>query len=75
MNTPSVDLTRKCASRTGRGLGPWGSGLLDPSVSIVRPRSCGFSSKHPEHLMWRRILTILVARNREFYRDRAGLSW
>ncbi|SDW20547.1 ABC transporter permease [Thiocapsa roseopersicina] len=25
--------------------------------------------------MWRRILTILVARNREFYRDRAGLSW
>jgi ABC-type multidrug transport system permease subunit len=25
--------------------------------------------------MWRRILTILIARNREFYRDRAGLSW
>jgi ABC-type multidrug transport system permease subunit len=25
--------------------------------------------------MWTRILTILVARNREFYRDRAGLSW
>ncbi|AFL74518.1 ABC transporter permease [Thiocystis violascens] len=25
--------------------------------------------------MWRRILAILVARNREFYRDRAGLSW
>ena len=25
--------------------------------------------------MWRRILAILGARNREFYRDRAGLSW
>jgi ABC-type multidrug transport system permease subunit len=25
--------------------------------------------------MWTRILTILIARNREFYRDRAGLSW
>jgi ABC-2 type transport system permease protein len=25
--------------------------------------------------MWRRILAILNARNREFYRDRAGLSW
>ncbi len=25
--------------------------------------------------MWRRIVTILIARNREFYRDRAGLSW
>ena len=25
--------------------------------------------------MWRRILAILWARNREFYRDRAGLSW
>jgi ABC-type multidrug transport system permease subunit len=25
--------------------------------------------------MWRRILAILKARNREFYRDRAGLSW
>jgi ABC-2 type transport system permease protein len=25
--------------------------------------------------MWRRILAILRARNREFYRDRAGLSW
>jgi ABC-type multidrug transport system permease subunit len=25
--------------------------------------------------MWRRILSILIARNREFYRDRAGLSW
>jgi ABC-2 type transport system permease protein len=25
--------------------------------------------------MWRRILTILIARNREFYRDRAGLGW
>lgn len=25
--------------------------------------------------MWRRILSILVARNREFYRDRAGLGW
>ncbi|NCA71149.1 MAG: ABC transporter permease [Sphingobacteriia bacterium] len=25
--------------------------------------------------MWRRIRAILVARNREFYRDRAGLSW
>ncbi|MBK1644174.1 ABC transporter permease [Thiocapsa imhoffii] len=25
--------------------------------------------------MWRRILTIFIARNREFYRDRAGLSW
>lgn len=25
--------------------------------------------------MWRRILAILVARNREFYRDRAGLGW
>jgi len=25
--------------------------------------------------MWRRIRAILVARNREFYRDRAGLGW
>ena len=25
--------------------------------------------------MWRRILAILVARNREFYRDKAGLGW
>lgn len=25
--------------------------------------------------MWHRILAILVARNREFYRDRAGLGW
>jgi ABC-2 type transport system permease protein len=25
--------------------------------------------------MWRRIFAILVARNREFYRDRAGLGW
>jgi ABC-2 type transport system permease protein len=25
--------------------------------------------------MWRRILAILTARNREFYRDRAGLGW
>jgi ABC-2 type transport system permease protein len=25
--------------------------------------------------MWRRIFAILKARNREFYRDRAGLSW
>lgn len=25
--------------------------------------------------MWRRILAILWARNREFYRDRAGLGW
>ena len=25
--------------------------------------------------MWRRILAILKARNREFYRDRAGLGW
>ncbi|TVQ88464.1 MAG: ABC transporter permease [Chromatiaceae bacterium] len=25
--------------------------------------------------MWRRIFAILVARNREFYRDRAGLLW
>ena len=25
--------------------------------------------------MWRRILAILVARNREFYRDHAGLGW
>ena len=25
--------------------------------------------------MWQRILAILVARNREFYRDRAGLGW
>jgi ABC-type multidrug transport system permease subunit len=25
--------------------------------------------------MWRRILSILRARNREFYRDRAGLGW
>jgi ABC-type multidrug transport system permease subunit len=25
--------------------------------------------------MWRRILAILIARNREFYRDRAGLGW
>ncbi|TCT20306.1 ABC transporter permease [Thiobaca trueperi] len=25
--------------------------------------------------VWRRIAAILVARNREFYRDRAGLSW
>lgn len=25
--------------------------------------------------MWRRILAVLVARNREFYRDRAGLGW
>ncbi len=25
--------------------------------------------------MWRRILAILRARNREFYRDRAGLGW
>ena len=25
--------------------------------------------------MWRRILAIFVARNREFYRDRAGLGW
>ena len=25
--------------------------------------------------MWRRILAILAARNREFYRDRAGLGW
>jgi ABC-type multidrug transport system permease subunit len=25
--------------------------------------------------MWHRITAILVARNREFYRDRAGLSW
>ncbi len=24
---------------------------------------------------WRRIIAILVARNREFYRDRAGLGW
>ncbi len=25
--------------------------------------------------MWRRILAVFVARNREFYRDRAGLGW
>ena len=25
--------------------------------------------------MWRRILAVLKARNREFYRDRAGLGW
>ncbi|MGA7981554.1 MAG: ABC transporter permease, partial [Chromatiaceae bacterium] len=25
--------------------------------------------------MWHRILAILQARNREFYRDRAGLGW
>jgi hypothetical protein len=25
--------------------------------------------------LWRRILSILVARNREFYRDHAGLGW
>jgi ABC-2 type transport system permease protein len=25
--------------------------------------------------MWRRILAVLQARNREFYRDRAGLGW
>jgi len=25
--------------------------------------------------MWQRILAILIARNREFYRDRAGLGW
>lgn len=25
--------------------------------------------------MWHRILAVLVARNREFYRDRAGLGW
>jgi ABC-2 type transport system permease protein len=25
--------------------------------------------------MWRRILAILAARNREFYRDKAGLGW
>lgn len=25
--------------------------------------------------MWRRILAVLIARNREFYRDRAGLGW
>lgn len=25
--------------------------------------------------MWHRIIAILIARNREFYRDRAGLSW
>lgn len=25
--------------------------------------------------MWRRILAVFVARNREFYRDKAGLSW
>jgi len=25
--------------------------------------------------MWRRILAVLVARNREFYRDRTGLGW
>lgn len=25
--------------------------------------------------MWQRILAVLVARNREFYRDRAGLGW
>ena len=25
--------------------------------------------------MWHRILAILIARNREFYRDRAGLGW
>ncbi|ESQ16414.1 MAG: hypothetical protein N838_26530, partial [Thiohalocapsa sp. PB-PSB1] len=25
--------------------------------------------------MWQRILAILAARNREFYRDRAGLTW
>ncbi|MBK1719685.1 ABC transporter permease [Thiocystis violacea] len=25
--------------------------------------------------MWKRIIAVLVARNREFYRDRAGLSW
>ena len=25
--------------------------------------------------MWRRVLAVLVARNREFYRDRAGLGW
>ena len=25
--------------------------------------------------MWRRILAILIARNREFYRDKAGLGW
>jgi ABC-type multidrug transport system permease subunit len=25
--------------------------------------------------MWRRILAILIARNREFYRDHAGLGW
>lgn len=26
-------------------------------------------------MMWQRIAAILVARNREFYRDRAGLAW
>lgn len=26
-------------------------------------------------ITWRRILAVLVARNREFYRDRAGLGW
>lgn len=25
--------------------------------------------------MWRRILAVLIARNREFYRDHAGLGW
>jgi ABC-2 type transport system permease protein len=25
--------------------------------------------------MWRRIIAVFVARNREFYRDRAGLGW
>jgi ABC-type multidrug transport system permease subunit len=25
--------------------------------------------------MWRRVLAIFIARNREFYRDRAGLGW
>jgi ABC-2 type transport system permease protein len=25
--------------------------------------------------MWRRIFAVFVARNREFYRDRAGLGW
>jgi ABC-2 type transport system permease protein len=25
--------------------------------------------------MWRRILAVFIARNREFYRDRAGLGW
>ena len=25
--------------------------------------------------MWQRILAVLAARNREFYRDSAGLTW